>query len=639
MRTIHLLEDTVINKIAAGEVVERPASVVKELVENALDAGATEIRVELEDGGRRRISVIDDGPGMRPEDAALAVVRHATSKIATMDDLVTAMSMGFRGEALASIASVSKFSLITREKNAKSGTRILITGGDSPKVSTEASGASGTTVSVEDLFANVPARQKFLKSATTEYSACFELVQAMSLARPSIGFTVLHNGKETLRAISQKAENGARSGASGDESIGELVLRARAQDVLGKEVSDALVYVARKSAHGNIEALVSPPGLDRGNAKHLHTFINGRWVKDKTLRYGVLRGYHSHLMSGKFPIVVLHVTLDPALVDVNVHPAKTEVRFQYASEIQAEIALAIRGALRHGAWAEIPMAVDLQPTAPTLGFLSAPSSPIVSTSIRRYDGNSVNSDGSSSYGRSSSRDSSSIYDSSSHRIVASNSARSSFSEFASPSSSSFEDTKTSSEDMPSWGNLQFLGAFSRCYLIFADGDRMLVLDQHAFHERIVYERLMRDKTLLQRSQPLLMPESVEVDGAGADVLRQRQNELARVGFKYSVLTDSTVEVSSIPVILAGRDLQSIVAALADPETTDVPTDDASGLAQHLLSTIACHSAVRAGEELGPDELKQLLREAADVDFFLNCPHGRRVFRWWNKAQVAGWFDR
>ena len=201
MRRIHLLEDSVINKIAAGEVVERPASVVKELVENALDAGATEIRVELEDGGRRRITVVDNGPGMSRDDAALAVVRHATSKIASVDDLVVATSMGFRGEALASISSVSDFTLLTRERNAKISTRVVIKGGSPPAVALEAGGTAGTSVSVEGLFANVPARLKFLKTAGTEYGACLELVQAMALARPAIGFTVIHNGKETLRAL------------------------------------------------------------------------------------------------------------------------------------------------------------------------------------------------------------------------------------------------------------------------------------------------------------------------------------------------------------------------------------------------------------------------------------------------------
>lgn len=644
MRKIHLLEDSVINKIAAGEVVERPASVVKELVENALDAGAGEIRVELEDGGRRRITVVDNGPGMRPEEVALAVTRHATSKITSVDDLVSASTMGFRGEALASISSVSDFTLLTREPHGTSATRLVIRGGSAPVITTEAGGVSGTSVHVERLFNNVPARLKFLRTAAAEYAACLELMQAIALARPEVGFTLLHNSKETLRAI---PETGTQ-----DEAPGEGAMRQRVASVLGSAVAKELVFVTRTSAHGHIRALLSPPGLDRGNAKMIHTVVNGRWVKDKTLRYGILRGYHSHLMAGKFPIVLLHLTLDPALVDVNVHPAKTEVRFQYGSEIQGEVALAIRSALRQGAWvggdAFASDSSGPQPLSQSLS-METPSSPLGARGFTEASGPKASSWTSSRSSRMSCSLGSSTpgipgipgMHSVSTRRYEAPSGPLLFSEFE-PTPKSDNSTLSGisvDTDMPAWGSLEYVGAFSRCFLFFADRDRMLVVDQHAFHERIIFERLLRDKSLLERSQPLLVPESVEVDSIGAERLRMRAADLAKVGFNYTLVGATTVEINAIPTLLAGRDLQSIFAALADPDGSEVPTENAAGLAQNLLATIACHSAVRAGEDLGPDELKQLLREAATVDFFHNCPHGRRVFRWWSRAQVAAWFDR
>ncbi|MEN9834858.1 MAG: hypothetical protein RL011_1051, partial [Pseudomonadota bacterium] len=355
MGKIHLLEDHVINKIAAGEVVERPASVVKELVENAIDAGATQIDLSLEMGGLRSIAVTDNGGGMSAEDAALALRRHATSKIRDADQLFSISSMGFRGEALASIAAVSQFSLATREIGQKSGTKITVAGDDSP-ITLPWSGPEGTTVVVENLFFNVPVRAKFLKSPATEFSHILELMQAFALCRPTVGFSVRNNGRDHLRVGPQILED--------SPWFGEQVLRERSRVVVGKDF-EQLIYVRTTGRYGELEALVSPPGLEKPTSKSLFTFVNGRMVKDKVLRYGVLRGYHSHLMKGKFPAVVLHLRTDPSLVDVNVHPAKTEVRFQYPDEVQNLIALGIREKMRQADWAASApaKAVNLRPSA------------------------------------------------------------------------------------------------------------------------------------------------------------------------------------------------------------------------------------------------------------------------------------
>ncbi|RZA20290.1 MAG: DNA mismatch repair endonuclease MutL, partial [Proteobacteria bacterium] len=340
MARVHLLDDELINKIAAGEVVERPASVVKELVENAIDAGAQHIRVSLKDGGRQLIEVSDDGGGLSPEDAVLALKRHTTSKLRTADDLFAVSTMGFRGEALASISSVSRFTLQSMSRELAEGIRVHHE--DGRTTNTPWQGTFGTSVTVKDLFYNVPARKTFMKTSAAEFAVCHEYIQALALAMPERGFRLLHNDKEMFSVGPLPvAEGWAR---------GEQALRLRAQAILGEEITGKLVYVQHVDRHAKVEGLISPPGLDKASAKHIFTFVNHRWVKDKVLRNGVLRGYHSHILRGKFPVALMYLDVEASLVDVNVHPAKTELRFQYGSEVASAVAMAIRDGLRQGAW-------------------------------------------------------------------------------------------------------------------------------------------------------------------------------------------------------------------------------------------------------------------------------------------------
>ena len=580
MGKIQLLADDVINKIAAGEVVERPASVVKELVENALDAGARSIQVEIEDGGRKAIAISDDGHGMDEGDALLALQRHATSKIKSVDDLYVTSTMGFRGEALASIASVSRLTLTTRERNAGSATRIEMNGPGGPVVQREVSAAPGTTLACRDLFYNVPARQKFLKSTASELGAITDFFDAAILCWPHIRLRLVHNNREVVAsaAVTTGAGEGSVCG------IGEASLRARAAAVFGEDVASKLIYINEADSHAAVEGLISPPGLEKANGKSMFTFVNQRWVKDKTLRYAVQRGYHSHLMRGKYPVVALHVVVDPSLVDVNVHPAKTEVRFQYGSEVQGVIFKAIMKGLRRADWAmpDKPGDGEEEKEKEKRGFfaplrMTAEPRMTESTPVRMAESASI-----------------------------------------------------------PWDTMSYLGSVGRCYLMFTDGERLLAVDQHAWHERIIFERLNRDRSLLHQSQTLMIPESVDLTADQRDRLRAGSEILAANGFNLDFIDDTTVEVKGIPTILAHRDPQEMLGAIADSGFAGNPTAD---LAQNLLATYACHSAVRAGEDLGPDELRRLMREASEVDFQHNCPHGRRVFRWWETSQIAGWFDR
>ena len=607
MGKIQLLADDVINKIAAGEVVERPASVVKELVENALDAGARSIQVEIEDGGRKAIAISDDGHGMDEGDALMALQRHATSKIKSVDDLYVTSSMGFRGEALASIASVSRLTLTTRERNAGSATRIEMNGPGGPVVQREVSAAPGTTLACRDLFYNVPARQKFLKSTASELGAITDFFDAAILCWPHIRLRLVHNNKEVVAsaAVTTGAGEGSVCG------IGEASLRARAAAVFGEDLASKLIYINEADSHAAVEGLISPPGLEKSNGKSMFTFVNQRWVKDKTLRYAVQRGYHSHLMRGKYPVVALHVVVDPSLVDVNVHPAKTEVRFQYGSEVQGVIFKAIMKGLRRADWAMPDKAGEgeEEKEKEKRGFFAP---------LRMTEGSEKRG-----------------FFAPLRMTVEPRMTAEPRMTGATPLRMTAEPRVAESASIP-WDTMSYLGSVGQCYLMFTDGERLLAVDQHAWHERIIFERLNRDQSLLHQSQTLMIPESVDLTADQRDRLRAGSEILAANGFNLDFIDDTTVEVKGIPTILAHRDPQEMLGAIADSGFAGNPTAD---LAQNLLATYACHSAVRAGEDLGPDELRRLMREASEVDFQHNCPHGRRVFRWWETSQIAGWFDR
>jgi|GEM_PF-913417 DNA mismatch repair protein MutL len=792
MARVHLLDDELINKIAAGEVVERPASVVKELVENAIDAGASHVRVSLKDGGRELIHVQDDGIGLERDDAILAVKRHTTSKLTRADDLFSVATLGFRGEALASISSVSRFTLQTQPRESSGGVRLSFEDGVLQETAWQ--GPYGTSVIVADLFYNVPARKSFLKTAAAEFAACHEYMQALALSLPHLGFTLLHNDREIFNLSPLPIHS--------VQQRGEQALRQRAQDLFGEAIAAPLVYVTRQDRYANIEALFSPPGHDRGSAKFLFTFVNRRWVRDKLIRFGIMRGYHSHLLKGKFPIAFLHLDLDPGLVDVNVHPAKAELRFQYGNEVQNVIAMAIREGLRQGNWAKAPSARDVYASqaasaqdpssagldgkgqtreaieplppdfdlalsrsdaaGPTLGVGQDPSSTASSiadfaraleASAREQKNSSLPSvrQGARAYSPTAPSDAAAMQTglaptqdgekqitpqvplSARDRLLedalqpdsvpaknrgSADTIKRTIMSFDAPkgltrpseppplsslladslrrgpdsseSSSGLKGTeepnrresvvlpshpspslfpprpsagqadrslsllreerpplevdgrldpaivlnkKSEGVDSIPWSELQYIGAFARCYLLFEYRHQMLAVDQHAFHERILYERLSQNPQLLMATQPLLIPEVLAFRPTELVVLAQQQAEFARYGLHYQVISDTEIEIVTVPSLLVHRDLPSLVQALLDG------AQSRRELAHDVLATMACHAAVRAGEDLPEAELKALVSEASRVDFYHNCPHGRRVFRWWKESQVAAWFDR
>ena len=647
MGFIRLLNEQLINKIAAGEVVERPSSAVKELVENCLDAGATKIHVELTDGGKKRIVVSDNGRGMDQEDALLALTRHATSKISKDEDLFNLCTMGFRGEALASIAAVSKFTLLTSTGQSDAGVRVTSDGGAEPTV-TPWQSERGTTILIEDLFYNVPVRAKFLKTASTEYGNVLELMQSLALAWPQVSFTLVHNGKEQLNAPAvESRESDLGHKLSFISKPDDHVLRRRFSQIFKNEKETPMVFAEGDCAYGSSAAFVSAPGVERGTARDIYIFVNGRFVKDKNLRFALLRGYHSHLMKGKFPVAVVFLRVDPGLVDVNVHPNKTEVRLQFASELHSMIAMSVREELRKAEWTSLE---KIRGDVPTSG-LPRQASP---SSLSVFSSPSVQTTSPAAMKPFSTRDK---VPSHSFKATSSVCDAEEFADFATirgtgPASALFEEPLTKSADYSAapteaaipWDELSFMGSIADCYLLFRhgsrkNGSRLLVVDQHAFHERIVFERLCNNEDLLSRSQSLLIPEELGFSLEETDALRASQELLERNGFKISFTGESDqtkVEVHAVPALLAKADPEALL--LAFTTASQVPASS-EGLGHDLLSTMACHAAVRAGEVLGENELKALLNEAKSVDFFHNCPHGRRVFRWWSEEQIGRWFDR
>lgn len=677
MARVHLLDDELINKIAAGEVVERPASVVKELVENAIDAGSQQIRISLKDGGRQLIEVSDDGQGMSPEDAVMALKRHTTSKLRSADDLFEVATMGFRGEALASISSVSRFTLQSMNREHDQGVRVHHEDGTTSHSTWQ--GPFGTSVTVKDLFYNVPARKTFMKTSAAEFAVCHEYVQALALALPERGFRLLHNDKEMFAVSPLPVPEGwAR---------GEQALRLRAQAILGEAITAKLIYIQHKDRHAKLEGLISPPGLDKASAKQMFTFVNSRWVKDKLLRNAILRGYHSHILRGKFPIALIYLDIEASLVDVNVHPAKTELRFQYGSEVQGAVAMAIREGLRQGAWSsaspnpsaafsasyapkksEDPLPIDFdlllsQPPAVSPSQSSSEMSqgaralssesarpstkpevkaaaPIYHPPVARAERDETSEARSNGAATSGVKRTTYSYDRPAYEPMASVKANLS-TPFDEPRAASYPSkpiaVRTSApliskEEIP-WDELEFMGAFQKCFLFFEHKDQMLVVDQHAFHERILYERLLKSPDLLKRSQPLLMPEVLEFSASEAAELEERESQYKGLGFDFSKVSSTEIEVRAIPSLLVNKDIQGVFASLAQGSKNQ------QEVLHDVLASVACHAAVRAGEDLPTPELRQLLKEAKTVDFFLNCPHGRRVLRWWKANQVAAWFDR
>jgi len=574
---IHVLSDEMASRIAAGEVVERPASVVKELIENSLDAGATEIFVWIEKSGTSVIRVTDNGGGMDSADLDLAVERFATSKLNENDDLFRIATLGFRGEALPSIGAVSRMEVFSRLRAAESGNRLRVDGGKKAGVS-PAAAAVGTTIEIKEIFFNTPARRKFLKSPATELSHICDAVNRMALAHPQVHFRLQHDGRTVADYVTVSDS------------------KDRLYQVFGPEIAKGLAPFqcchGDLTVHGNLSS--APTSFP--NARYLYTFVNGRYVRDKVLTHAVLHGYETLLMKGQYPAVVLFLELPFEEVDVNVHPAKFEVRFRRQSEIHEAVSRAVRGALK----------VEARMPATRLDMISAGSFTGVHESSLPYL---------------------------THGFVRAETSPLREEVFVLP-------TRAEEARQGFYSSLNVLGQILGCYLVCVSSRGLVLLDQHAAHERVAFEKLRhqldRGKVELQN---LLIPQIVELGAGEMMLLEQRLEVLERFGFCLEPFGPGAYAIKAVPALLPEGDytqlVRQMVAELAEVDTS-------ARLRQHLedrLATIACHSVIRANRKLELDEIYALLSDLDQIEFATQCPHGRPVLIEFSRDELERMFKR
>ncbi len=560
---IHLLSSEVASQIAAGEVVERPASVVKELVENALDAGAKSVSVRIEEAGRGLIEVADDGSGISADELALAVSRHATSKLASAKELFSISTLGFRGEALASIGSVSRMTVTSRATDIAVGARIRVEGGQAGTV--EQTGVPvGTVVQVENLFYNVPARLKFLKSDTTERRAIDTFVTRYALAYPDVRFKLAEGKKVTLQT-------------SGDGDR-----RAILAILYGVETAKQMLEVIAEDDGLKLSGYISPTSVTRSNRREMTFFINGRWVQDIPLNAALTQAYHTLLMVGRYPLATLFLEVDPAAVDVNVHPAKAEVRFREQDKVFSFVQRAVRRALL--AYAPVP---SLPPTTLWGGTASREYQPSASGQVGldwTMAGDAKGADGTGA------------------SAVSGNEA----------GQSAFTNIPL----------LRLIGQIGATYLVAEGPDGLYLVDQHAAHERVLFEKLMlqHDKRNIP-SQTLLEPVSVTLPPAQAALLGEQLEFLNHFGFQVEAFGPNTFQVRAMPTLFSGSDAAAALRALVeDFEEDETPLQEE--FEARIAARVCKRMAVKAGQTLSSDEQHALLIDLENCNSPRTCPHGR-----------------
>jgi len=601
---IRPLPDTLINQIAAGEVVERPASVVKELVENALDAGANRVDIDLEEGGVRLIRIRDDGGGIAPEELPLAISRHATSKIASLDDLEAVATLGFRGEALPSIASVSRFQLSSRRPGDEHGASLQVDGGRVGEIVPKAH-APGTTVEVRDLFFNVPARRKFLRAERTELGHIEEWLRSLALARPDVELRVSHNGKPSRRY-----------------KAGDLDAAARLGETLGEDFARSALRIDHSGAGLRLHGWIAQPHYSRSSADQQYLYVNGRSVRDRSVAHAVKLAYQDVLFHGRQPAYVLFLELDPTRVDVNVHPAKHEVRFRDARLIHDFVYRTLQEALAHtragmttdGAAAPAGMHAPPPMSGGSMGSTWTPSPQPLGLRV---------DDAVAAY--------SALYATPESAAIS-----------AAPS---FAGMPAMHAALPSGdGEVPPLGyaiaQLHGIYILAENAGGLVVVDMHAAHERIGYERLKTAHDGIGlRAQPLLVPLSLAVGERDADVAEREAQTLADIGFDVTRSGPQTLSVRSVPALLAHAEPEALLRDVLADLREHGATRRVAAARDELLSTMACHGAVRANRRLTIPEMNALLRDMEATERSGQCNHGRPTWARFSLGEMDRWFLR
>jgi DNA mismatch repair protein MutL len=587
---VAILPPSVQGQIAAGEVIERPASVVKELVENALDAGARHVDVSLVQGGIERIMVRDDGSGLAPDDALLAFARHATSKLTRAEDLAAVSTLGFRGEALPSIAAAGAVRLVTRRAD-DAGAVAVEADADGARSAGPAAGAPGTVVEVRELFATTPARRKFLRATATEVGHVVDLLTRLAVACPETGFRLEHDGREVI----------AYSPVRG--------LRDRLAQVLGPERAGAMIECEAASGGLALSAFLGPPRESLSTTRLVWTFVSleaqgggrsaRRWVRDRLLLRAVLDGYESLLMRGRYPMAMVFLSTAPGELDVNVHPAKLEVRFRRPQAVHQLIVSSLRNrlaaALGPAAAAGLPPARGVAERPPDYGARPSPAAvrlvPMEPTDAAATP--------------------------------------------ASPAQATLWHPAPEG-----FAGLRFVGQILNGYLLCEGNERVVLIDQHAAHERVRFERLRTEHANgAVARDALLVPEAVALPAVQVAALAEHERTLAAAGLEGEPFGDGTFLLRTVPRLLRGHDVGALLRALASELVENGASMAAGHAADAVLATLACHSAVRVGQRLGPEQVRALLDSMDTVDVNAHCPHGRPVAVELSRTRLESLFGR
>ena len=599
MSDIKILPDILVSKISAGEVVERPSSVVKELIENSLDAGAGKIRINLESGGKKLISISDDGKGMNRDDALMSLERHATSKINSGDDLFSLSTLGFRGEALPSISSISRFRLLTRSADDSTGTSITVEGGKIKRVE-DAGCPVGTTVDVKNLFFNTAPRLKFLKKNETELINIIEIIQREAIANPSVVFEAFHNGKQVLRFATKNNVL---------ERTREIIKNCELYEI--NEISGSI----------EINGFMGSPLEGRSNTQRMYAYVNCRPVKDRFITRMIMDSYGKMLIKGKFPQGVLFVNVPKSDVDVNVHPTKHEIKFRDQNYIGSIIKNALVGMLATAPW--------------MLGYKGA-----VSDAQSRLTA----LDSSGKYVSNKDRTNVSEYEKRNFNITAEKNSENSEVNF-NFSTHYTETGNLKEEDLfrsdGYFSSMKIIGQVGALYIICETRDGIVLIDQHAAHERVNYE--MYKKSYLEsgsiQKQELLLPEVIDLSPKDVKMFEKYRSELAELGFESDLFGESSVRIKSVPAILSSVNISEVFTDLLSELDELGESKSLKNKLDLVCATMACHGSVRANQVLDEDKIYSLLRGLDNAEFPHSCPHGRPVAKMITYPELEKMFGR
>ena len=578
MGKIRILDEATINKIAAGEVIERPASVVKELIENSIDAGATDIKVEVLGGGKKLIHVTDNGSGMNTDDAHISYIKHATSKISKITDIDDVSTMGFRGEALSSVTAVAKVEITTRTKKNLSGRKITVHGGKTINNS-ETGCATGTTITVEDLFYNTPARKKYLKSDSTELAHIIDVVTRNALGHNNISFTLLHNGKELLRSPA----------ASG---LMDTIIH-----IYGKDIAKSMLAVAHESDYATVSGFISKPALTRSSIDSQSFFINDRSVNSRAISNALRKGYGTLIPKGRYPVAVLRISINRKDVDVNVHPTKREVRLSHEKEISDTVSEAVKSAL---SGENLIPDVKLQQTQQSLIYDIQESENIIRETTPEF--------------KVPARDTEKRLKHTERMLK--------------------KDSRNDDTEIP---DIRIMGQIDNLYVIAEKDDGIVIIDQHAAHERVLFEQVHESKR--NDSQELIVPVNLNLDSKERVLMKETIPYLEEFGFRISEFGPDSFAVTAVPNILGRLEETGRIHDIITDILSEGKIKDETGIFERVTKSIACRGAIKAGADCSPNQMESLIRQLFKTKNPFTCPHGRPTMVSFNRQELDKLFRR